>query len=126
LVVDGNAPQPEPRFPVGFDHPQVRAGSSTFPLDVIAGLSPDRRKLRIGVVNATLHSQVIELTLKGIAVSGRGTAWRLTGASLDAANRVGQASGVTIEASHVPILARSLSVPPISTIIYEFPVSIRQ
>jgi alpha-N-arabinofuranosidase len=126
LIVDGNVPQPAPRFPVGFDHPQVRAGSSTFPLDVIAGLSPDRRRLRIGVVNATLNAQAIELSLKGISVGGRGTAWRLTGASLDAANRVGQPPGVRIQESHVPILARSLSVPPISTTIYEFPVSSTQ
>jgi alpha-N-arabinofuranosidase len=126
LVVDGNAPQPAPRFPAGFDHPQVRAGSSTFPLDVIAGLSPDRRRLRIGVVNATRDAQSIELTLKGLLVSGRGTAWHLTGTSLDSANRVGQPPGVTIQESHVPMLARSLSVPPISTTIYEFPVSTTQ
>src|SRR5206468_322850 len=51
VTVNGNSPQPEPKYPVGFDHPKVRAGSPTYPLDVIAGLGPNRRILRIAVVN---------------------------------------------------------------------------
>jgi len=124
VAVDGNAPQPEPRFPTGFDHPQVRAGSSTFPLDLIAGLSPDRRRLRIGVVNATSDAQAIDLTLKGIRVNGTGTVWHLSGATLDASNRVGQPPGVTIQQDRARKLERSLSVPPISTSVYEFPIAV--
>jgi alpha-N-arabinofuranosidase len=52
LTVEGDSPQPEPKYPAGFDHPKVRAGSATFPLDVIAGLSPDRKTLKIAIVNA--------------------------------------------------------------------------
>lgn len=47
LAVDGSLAQPDPKYPVGFAHPKVRAGSVTYPLDVIAGLSPDRQSLRI-------------------------------------------------------------------------------
>src|SRR3546814_13189305 len=49
----GNAPQPDPKYPVGYDHPKVNAGSATYPLDMIAALSPDRKALTIAVVNAT-------------------------------------------------------------------------
>lgn len=45
LAVDGDSPQPEPKYPVGFDHPKVRAGSATYPLDVIASLSEGQRTL---------------------------------------------------------------------------------
>ena len=123
LAVDGDSPQPEPKYSVGFDHPKVRAGSPTYPLDVIAGLSPDRRTVRIAVVNATFKPQPLAIKLIGIKTHGVGAAWRLTGKDLDAVNKVGQAPGVTIERSTVPPLSRGVTVPPISTAIYEFPVS---
>ena len=123
LAVDGDSPQPEPKYSVGFDHPKVRAGSSTYPLDVIAGLSADRRTVRIGVVNATFKPQTLVVKLIGLNTRGSGTAWRLTGNNLDAANKVGQAPGVTIERSTVPPLSRGVTVAPTSTSIYEFPVA---
>jgi alpha-N-arabinofuranosidase len=123
LSVDGDSPQPEPRYSVGFDHPKVRAGSATYPLDMIAGLGPDRRTVRIAVVNPTFKPQSLGIELMGIKTRRSGTAWRLTGNDLDAVNKVGQAPGVTIQRSTVPPLSRGLTVPPISTSIYEFPVS---
>jgi alpha-L-arabinofuranosidase len=123
LAVDGDSPQPEPKYSVGFDHPTVRAGSSTYPLDVIAGLSPDRRTIRIAVVNATFKPQSLAIKLTGIETRGVGTAWRLTGNNLDAVNKVGQAPGVTIQRSTVAPLSRGLTVAPISTAIYEFPLA---
>jgi hypothetical protein len=68
VTVQGDAPQPEPRYPVGYNHPKVRAGSPTYPLDVIAGLSPDGKSLRIGVVNPTLTPQTLKLDLKSLAL----------------------------------------------------------
>ncbi len=123
LAVDGNSPQPEPRYPVGFAHPKVLAGSPTYPLDVIAGLSPDRRTLRIAVVNATFKTQPLAIKLEGVATRGGGKVWRLTGKDLDVANKVGQPPGVTIQEANVPPLSGSLPVPPISTSLYEFPVT---
>jgi alpha-N-arabinofuranosidase len=123
IAVNGDAPQPEPKFVVGYAHPQVRAGSPTYPLDIIAGLSPDRRMLRIGVVNATFKPQSFVLTLDGIRTRGRGTQWLLAGKSLQAANKVGAAPGVTIEQQSVPALGRELRVPAISTVIFEFPIA---
>jgi alpha-N-arabinofuranosidase len=122
LTVEGDSPQPEPKYPAGFDHPKVRAGSATFPLDVIAGLSPDRKTLKIAIVNATLHPQPIMIEIKGIHTRGSGTVWRLTGKSLEASNKVAQPPGVIVRQSKVRELSRSLTVPPISTSIYEFPV----
>jgi alpha-N-arabinofuranosidase len=126
VAVDGNSPQPEPKYPVGFSHPKVRAGSPTYPLDVIAGLSPDRRVLRIAVVNATFKPQPMAIKLDGMAVRGSGKVWRLTGKNLDAINKVGQPPGVTIQSSGAPALRGSLTVPPVSTSIYEFPVAVGQ
>jgi alpha-L-arabinofuranosidase len=126
LALDGNAPQPEPKYPTGFDHPKVRAGSSTYPLDVIAGLSPDGTRLRIAAVNPTLDKQVLAIQLVGLVTRGTGTVWRLTGASLDAANHVGQPPGVTVRQSAEPALSRALVLPPISMAIYEFSVAAKR
>jgi alpha-N-arabinofuranosidase len=123
LDVDGDSPQPAPKFPVGFDHPLVRAGSPTYPLDVIAGLSADRTTLKVAVVNATLHPQSLMIEVKGVHIRGGGTVWRLTGPRPDATNRVGQPPEVTVHGSDVPALLRLLTVPAISASIYEFPVA---
>jgi alpha-N-arabinofuranosidase len=123
LALDGNSPQPDPRFPVGFAHPKVNAGSPTWPLDMIAGISPDGRHLRIGVVNATIVPRRFAVAPRGLRTSGRGRRWLLGGASLEAANTVGAATGVSIAETPVPPLGRALTVPPISAAIFEFPLA---
>ena len=120
LAVSGNAPQPEPSYPVGYDHPQVRAGSPTYPLDVLAGLAPDGKGLRIAVVNPTYETRQITLNLRNLVVSGAGKEWLLTGKSIAAENKVGAAAGVTISGKRVPALAHGLTLPPISVSIFEF------
>lgn len=126
LAVEGNSPQPAPRYPVGFDHPQVRAGSSTYPLDIIAGLSPDRRSLRIAVVNATYEPRRFLVRLADLNTKGSGRQWLLTGKSVQAENKVGAAPGVTITEKPVPPLGREIAVPAISTSIFEFPLASSQ
>jgi alpha-L-arabinofuranosidase len=122
VAVSGNSPQAAARYPVGFDHPQVSAGSPTYPLDVIAALSPDRQKLTISVVNATQTAQPLDVTVMGGTVKGPGTRWQLSGANLDAANTVEAAPGVTIDRSESGDLSGGLSVPPISATVYEYSV----
>jgi len=123
LAVDGNVPQPDPRYVEGSAHPQVKAGSATWPLDMIAGISPDGRMLRIAVVNATFAPQRFAVDLHGLRTRGAGAQWVLTGATLEAANKVGQPAGVTIAEKKVPALGRQLTVPAISTSVFEFPIA---
>jgi xylan 1,4-beta-xylosidase len=116
LTVDGNSPQPEPKYPVGFDHPKDRAGSPAYPLDVIAGPSQDRGPLRIAVTNATLKPQTLSIKLEGLKARGNSQVWPLTGKRIEAANKVGQPSGVTVHESRVPPPSARLPQPS----IYEF------
>jgi alpha-N-arabinofuranosidase len=126
LAVEGNSPQPEPKYPVGFSHPQVRAGSPTYPLDIIAGLSPDGRSLRIAVVNATYEPQRFNVKLANLTTVGGGRQWLLTGKSVRAENKVGAPPGVSITEKRVPPLGGEIAVPAISTSIFEFPLARRQ
>lgn len=122
LAVDGQSPQPAPQYVVGSAHPQVRAGSPTYPLDVIAGLSPDGKALRIGVVNATFDTQTVALNLKALKPKSAGRKWVLTGASLKAENKVGQPAGVTIAESAAKLAGGRLTTAPTSVTVFEFPL----
>jgi alpha-N-arabinofuranosidase len=124
VTVQGDAPQPEPRYPVGYNHPKVRAGSPTYPLDVIAGMSPDGKTLRIGVVNPTLTSQTLKLDLKSLTPRGAGRRWVLSGASLKARNKVGAPAGVTITPGSAPRPGTGLTVSAISATVFEFPIDV--
>lgn len=125
LAVDGQSPQPAPQYVVGSAHPQVRAGSPTYPLDVIAGLSPDGKALRIGVVNATFDTQTVALNLKALKAKSAGRKWVLTGASLKAENKVGQPAGVTIAESAAKLSGGRLTTAPTSVTVFEFPLDAR-
>jgi len=122
VKVNGDSPQPEPRYRVGFDHPWVRAGSPTFPLDIIAGLTPDRHYLRIGVVNATFKAQPLSIAPLGLRSRGPGKAWRLGDGRLEAVNKVGQPAQVNIKESATGPLNGHINVPPLCAVIYEFPI----
>ncbi len=122
LEVSGNSLQPAPKYNVGYDHPQVRAGSATWPLDMIAGLSPDNRTLHIGIVNATLDPQRVTIRLKHLTTRGGGVEWLLTGDSLVAQNKVGEPGKVTIRKVPVAPLTGKLALPAKSASIFEFPV----
>jgi alpha-N-arabinofuranosidase len=121
VKVEGNSPQPEPRYPVGFAHPKVLAGSPTYPLDVVAGLSADRQRLRIAIVNPTFEPQGVTVLLQGFRPRGAGKLWRLGDGHLEAVNKVGAAQQVTVHEARAPALHQSLKVPPVSVSIYEFP-----
>ncbi|MCI4589508.1 alpha-N-arabinofuranosidase [Sphingobium sp. BYY-5] len=120
--LEGNVRQPDPKHVVGSAHPQVKAGSATWPLDMIAGLSPDGRYLRIGVVNATFKSQSVAIDMPHVRTRGQGKVWRITAKSLSAANKVGAKPGVTITEAAAPAMNGRLTVPPMSTSIFEYPI----
>jgi alpha-N-arabinofuranosidase len=53
IEVAGDPPQHPPKWPVGGDQPAVNAGSPTYPLDVVAAFTSDRKFLTVAVVNPT-------------------------------------------------------------------------
>lgn len=123
VEVTGNSPQPAPKWPVGADQPKVNAGSPTYPLDIAAALTEDRKTLTIAVVNATETAQRTSLSLSGFRPAGQGRVFRLTGPSLDADNRVGEPPEVKVQEAAFNSKAGELSVAPYSVELYEFPVA---
>jgi alpha-N-arabinofuranosidase len=122
VAVSGNSPQPAPKFPVGGDQPMTNSGSPTYPLDMVAALSADRKFLTLAVVNATESIQPLTLNVTGVRLAGKSMLWQMTGKDLEAANRVGQEPQVEVKEIPMEDVPATLSVAPISVDIYRFSV----
>jgi alpha-L-arabinofuranosidase len=123
VALTGSSPQPAPQYPVGGDQPETNSGSPTYPLDMFAALTSDRKFLMVSVVNATDKEQKFDLSVAGAQLAGPATLWQLTGDTLDASDRVGQAPQVVVKESPAGDDFHSLTVRPISVSIYQFPVA---
>ncbi len=124
VALSGNSPQPAPRFPAGSpDQPEKSSGSPTYPLDMVAVLSPDRKSLIVSIVNATESEQKIDLSVAGAQLAGASKLWQLTASSVEAVNRVGEAPQLAIKESSIGEVPATITVAPISVNIYQFPVT---
>ncbi len=115
VEVSGNSPQPKPTDPAGGEQPAVNAGSDTFPVDVVAAWTADRRTLTVAVLNPTDVDQPLKLNIAGASLTGKGTLWRLAPNGGDIQN-----PGLT--SSSVDSIPESLTLPPYSINIYELAV----
>jgi len=119
VEIDGNSPPPAPKYPVGGDQPKVNAGSPTYPLDVCAALSSDRKFLTLAVVNPTESAQKLDLTIRGLDLRGRGRRWRLTGPGLNALTGLTRRE-VQVTETQVGEVPKMIKSAPISIDLYEF------
>jgi alpha-L-arabinofuranosidase len=127
VSVRGNSPQHAIKGTVGVDTPARTSGSPTYPLDVFAALSADRKKLAISVVNPTDATQDCDLSLTGVQPSGPTRVWRLTAPAGAAAPAPGPGRGgsgppAAMEQSVLPEGTRRLAVPASSVSVYEIEV----
>jgi len=123
VEVAGNSPQPAPKYPIGGDQPKTNSGSPTYPLDVVAALTPDRKYLTLAVVNATESVQPLDLNVIGVKLGEKPTLWQMTGKDLDATNRAGQQPQVEVKAIPLPNATKTLQVAPISINIFRIPIA---
>jgi len=122
VEVSGNSPQPKPIYPAGGDQPAVNPGSDTYPLDVSAALSEDRKTLALAVLNPSDSEQHLKLSINGAKLSSQGYLWRMAPSSVDATITVGQKPEVEVEEQGLTFVPDALSVPPFSVNIYSFAV----
>ena len=123
VALSGNSPQPAPKYPIAGDQPKTNPGSPTYPLDMFAALTADRKFLTIAVVNATESEKKFELNVTGAQLAGPSTLWQMTGSGPDAANHIGQAPQVTVKEIPLGDAPSTISVAPISVGIYRFAVA---
>ncbi|HEY1663243.1 MAG TPA: alpha-N-arabinofuranosidase [Verrucomicrobiae bacterium] len=122
VEVSGNSAQPKPKYPPGGEDPKVNAGSDTFPLDVAAAWTEDKKYLAVAVINPTETTQEMKLSIQGAGLIGGGKLWRLAPSNLDATIVVGQEPGVQVEEQTVDSIPITPAFAPYSVTIYNFPV----
>ncbi len=83
-------------------------------LDAMAAFSTDRKRLTLGVVNATMQSLEIPLEVKGVQLSGSGKRYQIAGTDPMAHNDPAHPDRVRIEESSVPGLDSKIAVAPCS------------
>jgi alpha-N-arabinofuranosidase len=124
VALSGNSPQPAPKFPAGSpDQPVKSSGSPTYPLDMLAALSPDKKYLILSVVNATESAHTFDLKLTGSHLGAAAKLSELTGSSVDAINHAGQAPQIKVKEVQLSGTPGTISVAPISVNIYRFPLT---
>jgi alpha-L-arabinofuranosidase len=123
VAVSGDSPQPATKYPLPGEKILREAGSPTYPLDVIAALSPDRKYLTVAVVNATAATQPLALEVRGASLSGEARAWEMTGPALESANRLGHPAQVQVHEAATAAVPATLAVPPRSVDFYRFPLA---
>ncbi len=126
VAVSGNAPQHAIKGTVGIDTSARPSGSPTYPLDVFAALSADRKKLSISIVNPTETAQDCDLNVSGVQASGAVKLSLLTtpaGAAPIVQQR-GMFGGpkATMAESSLPQLPKTVTLPPTSISVYEVEV----
>ena len=78
IAVTGNSPQHTVKGNVAVDLSARPSGSPTYPLDIFAALSADKKTLAISVVNPTETAQDCDLKLTGFQPVGGAKFWQLT------------------------------------------------
>ena len=122
VSVSGDSPQPKPIFPAGGDQPAVNPGSDTYPLDVSAALSDDRKSLSIAILNPSEQPQTMTLAVNGGNLAHQGMRWQMAPSSVDAVVELGKAPEVVIDESKMGALPEKIDVPPFSVAIYSYPL----
>ncbi len=123
VELGGNSPQPAEKYPAGGpDTPHKSSGSPTYPLDVFAALSADKKSLIISVANATDADQKFDVNLTGSKLAGPAKAWQMTGSSMTAYNHVGEAAQISVKETSLGSAPSTISVPPYSVSLYQLAV----
>jgi alpha-N-arabinofuranosidase len=123
IAVDGDSPQQLVPGTAFVDRGTKPTGSPTYPLDVLAAFSSDRKKFLISVVNPTEEVHSFKSTISGVRLRGQGKLYQIAPPSVNSSNEVGKEPGVKIaETAQNGILA-TVEVPAVSVSLYEFDIA---
>jgi alpha-N-arabinofuranosidase len=122
VEVSGNSPQQAVDGTPFVDKPNVPIGSPTYPLDVLAAFSGDRKKLLISVVNPTEEVREFTPRITGVKLRGPGKLSQIAPPGLNSANRADQKAVVEIMEHPQQAFTGTVQVPPVSINVYEFEI----
>ncbi|MGA2571345.1 MAG: hypothetical protein ABSF23_12565 [Terracidiphilus sp.] len=123
VAVDGDSPQPLVSGTPFVDRGTKPTGSPTYPLDVLAAFSGDRKKFLISVVNPTEESHRLTPRISGVKLRGQGKLFQIAPPSVSSTNEVGKEPAVKIVETEQYGLPETVQVPPVSVSLYEFDIA---
>ncbi len=119
LEVSGNSPQHPVKGTVGVDKPAISSGSDTWPLDVMAALSEDRKKVTVAIVNPTESVQEISMDFKGVKFGKEVKLYRIAAPELSTRNIPGEEPVIETEEHSLKNVPEKIQVVPLSISLYE-------
>jgi alpha-N-arabinofuranosidase len=122
VQVRGNSPHQPMRGTPMVDMGSTPTGSDTYPLDLLAALSSDKKAFLISVVNPTEDAQEFSAQIAGVQLRGLGKLWQIAATTITATNEPDKKPMVEIVEYPQNVLAGKVQVPPISVSVYEFKV----
>jgi alpha-N-arabinofuranosidase len=123
VALDGDSPQPLMSGTAFVDRGTKPTGSPTYPLDVLAAFSSDRKKLLISVVNPTEEGHSLAPKISGVRLRDQGKLYQIAPPSVNSTNEAGKEPAVKIVESAQNGLPETVQLPPFSVSLYEFDVA---
>jgi len=123
VEVNGNSPQQPMSGTPMVDIGTSPTGSPTYPLDMVAAFSSDRKTFLLSVVNPTEDAQEFSPRLAGVTLRGPGKLWQIAAPNVNAANEPGKKPAVEILEYPLRALTERVQVPAISVNVYAFEVA---
>lgn len=122
LALDGDSPQQLVPGTPFVDRGTKPTGSPTYPLDILAAFSSDRKKLLVSVVNPSENGHSVVLKLNGVKLRPQGKLYQIAPPGVNSTNEAGKEPVVKIVESALDELPESVLAPPVSVSLYEFEV----
>jgi alpha-L-arabinofuranosidase len=122
VPMDGDSPQQPVRGTNLVDKGPTPTGSPTYPLDVLAAFSGDRKRLLISIVNPAEEVHNLTARIRGIKLRERGKLYQIAPPGVNSANEAGKEPQVKIVESDLAGFPETVQAPPVSVSLYEFEV----
>jgi alpha-N-arabinofuranosidase len=123
IAVDGNSPQRLVPGTPFVDRGTKPTGSATYPLDVLAAFSSDRKKFLLSVVNPTEEGQSFAAKISGVKLRDQGKLYQIAPPGVNSTNEAGKEPAVKIVETAQDGFPETVQVPPVSVSLYEFDVA---
>ena len=122
ILVDGDSPRRQVFGTDYVDKGPTPTGSPTYPLDVLAAFSGDRKRFLVSVVNPTEDEHSLTPRIKALRLRERGKLYQIAPPGVNSANEVGKEAVVKIDETEQTGMPETIQVPPVSISLYEFEV----
>ena len=123
VAVGGDSPQHLVSGTPFVDRGTKPTGSPTYPLDVLAAFSSDRKKFLISVVNPTEEGHSFAPKISGVKLRSQGKLYQIAPPSVSSTNEVGKEPAVKIVETAQDGLPETVQIPPVSVSLYEFDIA---